>query len=86
MDQRHAPAALYPQERPGTHCTGGWVGPRAFGEGCKYINKRQITIADCWKRKHKYRQSILGISSNNHGTLERNLGNSNKLIENWKVL
>ena len=27
--QRHAPAVLYPQERPGTHCTGGWVGPRA---------------------------------------------------------
>ena len=21
--QQHAPAALYPQERPGTHCTGG---------------------------------------------------------------
>jgi hypothetical protein len=28
--QRHAPATLYPPERtPGTHCTGGWVGPRA---------------------------------------------------------
>jgi hypothetical protein len=28
--QRHTPAALYPVERtPGTHCTGGWVGPRA---------------------------------------------------------
>jgi hypothetical protein len=28
--QRHAPAALYPGERtPGTHWTGGWVGPRA---------------------------------------------------------
>jgi hypothetical protein len=27
--QRHALAILYPQERPGTHCTGGWVGPRA---------------------------------------------------------
>jgi hypothetical protein len=27
--QRHAPAALYPWERPGTHCTGGWVGTRA---------------------------------------------------------
>jgi len=27
--QRHAPAALYPRERPGTHYTGGWVGPRA---------------------------------------------------------
>jgi hypothetical protein len=28
--QHHAPAALCPGERtPGTHCTGGWVGPRA---------------------------------------------------------
>jgi hypothetical protein len=26
--QHHAPAALYPRA-PGTHCTGGWVGPRA---------------------------------------------------------
>jgi len=24
--QRHAPAEPYPRERPGTHCTGGWVG------------------------------------------------------------
>ena len=23
------PGRTYPQERPGTHCTGGWVGPRA---------------------------------------------------------
>jgi len=23
------PTALYPRERPGTHFTGGWVGPRA---------------------------------------------------------
>jgi len=27
--QQHAPAALYPWERPGTHSTGGWVGHRA---------------------------------------------------------
>ena len=27
--QQHAPAALYPREKTGTHCTGGWVGPRA---------------------------------------------------------
>jgi hypothetical protein len=28
--QHHAPAALYPREKhPGTHWTGGWVGPRA---------------------------------------------------------
>ena len=27
--QQHAPAALYPWDRPSAHCTGGWVGPRA---------------------------------------------------------
>ena len=33
--QQHAPAALYPPERPGTHSTGGWVGPRGSLEGGK---------------------------------------------------
>ena len=33
--QRHAPAAFYPRERPGTHYTGGWVGPRAGLDGGK---------------------------------------------------
>ena len=28
--QRHAPAALPLGKRPGTHCTGGWVGPRVL--------------------------------------------------------
>jgi len=32
--QRHASAALYPRERPGTHCTGGWVVPRAGLDRC----------------------------------------------------
>ena len=32
--QRHAPAVLPPGRRPGTHCIGGWVGPRAGLEGC----------------------------------------------------
>jgi hypothetical protein len=27
------PGRLYPRERPGTHCTGGWVGPRAGLDG-----------------------------------------------------
>jgi hypothetical protein len=28
--ERHVPAALYPRGKdPGTHWTGGWVGPRA---------------------------------------------------------
>jgi hypothetical protein len=33
--QQHAPAAVYPRERSGTHCTGGWVGPRAGLDGQK---------------------------------------------------
>ena len=32
--QRHAPAAPYPRERPGTHCTGVWVGLRAGLDWC----------------------------------------------------
>jgi len=33
--QHHAPVALPPQERPGTHCIGGWMGPRAGLDGCE---------------------------------------------------
>ena len=33
--QQHAPAPLYPRERPGTHCTGGWVGSRSGLDGRK---------------------------------------------------
>jgi len=33
--QQHAPATLYPWERPGTDFTGGWVGPRAGLDGRK---------------------------------------------------
>ena len=28
------PAAIYPRERPGTHCTGGWVDLRAGLDSC----------------------------------------------------
>ena len=35
--QQHAPAALYPREGPGTHFTGGWVGPRADLDGRKNL-------------------------------------------------
>ena len=33
--QQHAPAVLYPRERPGTHCIGGWMGPRAVLDRCR---------------------------------------------------
>jgi hypothetical protein len=32
--QHHTPPALF-RERPGTHCTGGWVGPRAGLDVCE---------------------------------------------------
>ena len=33
--QRHAPSALPPGRRPGTHCIGGEVGARAGLDGCR---------------------------------------------------
>ena len=44
MGQRHAPAALCPQERPGTHCTGGWMGPRAGLDRCRKSDPHQDSI------------------------------------------
>jgi hypothetical protein len=32
--QHHASAALTPEERPGTYCTGGWVGSTAGLDEC----------------------------------------------------
>ena len=43
--QQQAPAALYSQERPSIHFTGGWVGPRAGLDKQVYISPRQ------WYRK-----------------------------------
>jgi hypothetical protein len=42
--QRHVPAALTPINRPGTHCTGGWVGPRAGLDGCGKFRLHQDSI------------------------------------------
>ena len=33
------PRPLYPRERPGTHCVGGWVGPRAGLDVSTGLNK-----------------------------------------------
>jgi len=42
--QFHAPAAFYPRERPGTHCTGDWVGPRAGLDGCETSRPHRDSI------------------------------------------
>ena len=46
--QRHAPAAL-PPKRPGTHCIGGWAGPRGALDG--------------YGKSHPYQDSFPGRSS-----------------------
>ena len=40
--QQHAPAALYPRKRLGTHCTGGWVGPRVGLDGRKISTSPEL--------------------------------------------
>ena len=43
-DLRHAPAALYTQERPGIHCTGGCVGPKADMDRCRKFRLHRDSI------------------------------------------
>ena len=45
--QRHALAALYPRGKPGTHCTGDWVGPRAGLDRYGKSRPNRDSIPDC---------------------------------------
>jgi len=47
--QYHAPAVFPPEKRPGTHCAGGWMGPRAGVDG--------------YRKSHPHQNSIPGLSS-----------------------
>jgi hypothetical protein len=38
------PRPLYPRERRGTHCTGGWVGPRAGLDVCEKSRPHRDSI------------------------------------------
>ena len=40
------PDRLYPQERPGTHCIGGWVGPRAGLDRCEESRSHRDSIPE----------------------------------------
>jgi len=60
--QRHAPAAPYPRERPGTHCTGGWVGLRAGLDLCGKSRPTGIRSPDRPARKMKIFQINLNVS------------------------
>ena len=54
----HAPAALYPRERPGNHCTGGWVGPGPVWTVAKILAPTGIRSPDRPARS----QSLYGLS------------------------
>ena len=57
--QRHAPAALPTGWKRGTHCTGGWMGPRTglegYGISRPYRNSTPYTI-------HLLRESLYRLS------------------------
>jgi hypothetical protein len=38
------PRPLYPRERPGTDCIGGWMGPKAGLDGCEKSRPHQDSI------------------------------------------
>jgi len=61
-DQQHAQAALYPRKRPGTHFTGGWVGPRAGLDRCGKSRPHRDSIPDRPARS----QSLYRLSYRNH--------------------
>jgi hypothetical protein len=42
--ERYAPAALPPGKRTGTHCVGGWVGPKADLYGCENSRLHRASI------------------------------------------
>jgi hypothetical protein len=50
---------LYPRERPGTHCIGGWVGLRAVWTGAEIVDPNGIRSTDRPARsKSLYRLAI----------------------------
>jgi hypothetical protein len=55
------PCRLYPRERPGTHCTGGWVGPGAGLDRCGKSRPTGIRFPDLRGRSESlYRLSYPG--------------------------
>jgi len=42
--QRHASVVLPSRKRPGTHCVGGWAGPRASLDGFGKSRPHRVSI------------------------------------------
>jgi hypothetical protein len=70
---------LYPRGRPGTHCTGGWVGPRAglddpeieFPPGFDPLTTQSVASRRKWKftlnKSKPFRSSIKKITNSRPG-------------------
>ena len=57
------PAALYLLERPSTHCTGGWVGPRASVDRCGKSHPSIRSLDRTARSQSLYRLRYPGHSS-----------------------
>jgi hypothetical protein len=58
------PRPIYPRERPGTHCTGDWVGPRAGLDVCEKSRPHRDSVPDRPSRS----QSLCRLSYPTHVT------------------
>ena len=63
--QQHAPTALYHRDKPGTHFTGGCVGPRAGLDGRKFSSPIRIRSPDRPARS----QSLYRLSYPTHSSV-----------------
>ena len=76
--QRHAPAALLQGKRPGTHCTGSWVGPRVgldlCGNPCHHRDSTpgsSKSVGGVFERVHfSGCGDVLSQSENQNGTFQ----------------
>ena len=75
--QQHAPAPLYPRERPGTHFKGGWVGPRAGLNGGKSRPHRDLIPDRPARSQSLYRLSYPAHTTTTTTTTTTNNNNNN---------
>jgi hypothetical protein len=71
------PRPLYPWERPGTHCTGDWVGPRAGLDVCEKSGPTRIELPDLPACSQSlYRLSYLAPGLQQYNVHKTNLSKS----------
>jgi hypothetical protein len=82
--QRHALAALPLEKRSDTHCTGGWVGPRAGLDGCGnslpppgFDSRTVLPLAsrytDCIIQGHLMGKAAAKMTTHHHSLVKPNL-------------